>query len=58
MIAAFAYDDLDIEEMPFDRTTVRVVSARTLWLMKKDTWRDKDRIDAAALAQRFGFEEG
>lgn len=24
---SFAYDDLDIEEMPFDRTTVRVVSA-------------------------------
>lgn len=54
---AFKHDDLEVEEFPFDDTTVRLVSAKTLWLMKKGTLRYKDQIDAAALAEQFGFRE-
>lgn len=53
---AFAFDDLDIEVKRFEDTPVRVVSARTLWHLKKVTVRPADRIDAEALAERFGFE--
>lgn len=54
---AVRYSDLEIEVKPFDGTPVRVVTARTLWRLKKDTIRPGDRIDAAVLAERFGFEE-
>ncbi len=54
---AFAWKDLEIEEKSFDGVPVRVVSPRTLWRMKRDTVRPGDRLDAALLAQRFGFVE-
>jgi hypothetical protein len=54
---AFTFADLEIEERLFEGVPVRVVTARTLWRLKKDTVRPADRIDAAALAERFGFEE-
>ena len=54
---AFHYRDLDFEIKRFDGVPVRVVSSRTLWKLKKDTVRPGDRIDAEALADRFGFEE-
>lgn len=54
---AFGYEDLDIEERDYDGVVVRVVTARTLWRMKKDTARPTDRFDAAVLAERFGFSE-
>jgi len=54
---AFRYDDLDIEERDDEGIPVRVVTARTLWRMKKDTTRAADRIDADVLAERFGFRE-
>lgn len=53
---AFGYQDLDIEEREYDGIMVRVVTARTLWRLKKDTTRPTDRIDAELLAERFGFE--
>lgn len=34
--------------------SVRVATPRTLYRMKKDTVRPQDRLDAAALLQRFG----
>lgn len=52
---AFRYEDLEFEEKVYDGVAVRVVTARTLWRMKKDTVRPADRFDADALAQRFGF---
>jgi hypothetical protein len=55
---AFRYADLDIEVKTFEGTPVRVVTPRTLWLMKKDTLRATDRYDAEVLAERFGFGEG
>jgi hypothetical protein len=54
--AAFAYEDLDIEEREYEGVVVKVVTARTLWRLKKDTSRPTDRIDAELLAERFGFE--
>ena len=54
---AFEYADLDIEERDYDGVPVRVVTARTLWRMKKDTTRPTDRFDANVLADRFGFRE-
>lgn len=54
---AFAFDSLEIEEKRVGNVTVRVVTPRTLWQMKKDTIRPIDRIDAERLASRFGFED-
>jgi len=54
---AFQYEELDIEEREYEGVPVRVVTARTLWQMKKDTTRPADRFDADALAERFGFRE-
>jgi hypothetical protein len=52
---AFRYEDLDIEERDYEGVPVKVVTARTLWRMKKDTSRPADRFDADVLAERFGF---
>jgi hypothetical protein len=54
---AFRYSDLDVETKAFDGVPVRVVTPRTLWLMKKGTVRPTDRYDADVLAERFGFRE-
>lgn len=54
--AAFAFEDLDVVRVPFDGLTVSVVTPRTLYLMKRDTVRLKDRADAEALRQRFGLD--
>jgi hypothetical protein len=54
---AFRWADLEVEERNYEGGPVRVVTARTLWKMKKDTVRPTDRIDADLLARRFGFEE-
>lgn len=54
---AITYSDLEIEVKRYDDVPVRVVTPRTLWLMKKDTVRPLDRLDAAMLAERFGLEQ-
>jgi hypothetical protein len=54
---AFRYEDLEVEEKDYGGVSVRVVTPRTLWRMKKDTVRASDRFDAAVLAERFGFQE-
>jgi hypothetical protein len=53
---AFTFADLACERIPFENLTVTVVSPRTLYEMKRDTVRPKDRIDAAWLRERFGLE--
>ncbi len=52
---AYDYDGLAAERLPFDGIEVTVVTPQTLFEMKKDTVRYKDRIDAAALAERYGL---
>lgn len=54
---AFTFADLEVVRAPFEDLTVSVVSPRTLYLMKRDTVRLKDRADAALLKERFGIEE-
>ena len=54
---AFRFEDLENETKTFEGLKVRVVSPRMLWRLKKDTIRPGDRMDAAALAERFGYEE-
>ncbi len=54
---AFAFADLEIERAPFDGLTVSVVTARTLYRMKKDTMRLKDKADAEMLRRRFNLDD-
>ncbi len=54
---AFAFSDLEVERMPLGDLMVSVVSARTLYRMKRDTVRLKDRADAALLKERFEIED-
>jgi len=53
---AMSYSALEIEVKTYDDVPVRVVTPHTLWLLKKDTVRPIDRLDAAMLAERFGLE--
>jgi len=54
---AFRFDTLESEELLIDGIRVRVATPRMLYEMKKDTVRPQDRVDAAALRERFGIEE-
>lgn len=54
---AFAFADLETERVPLGDLMVSVVTPRTLYEMKKDTVRLRDRADAEALRVRFGFGE-
>ena len=54
---AFAFGDLEFEILEVEGVRVRVATPRMLYLMKKDTVRGQDRLDAAMLKQRFGLEE-
>ena len=54
---AFTFWDLELERVPYQDLTVTVVSPRTLYKMKKDTVRLKDRADAELLRQRFHLEQ-
>ena len=55
--SAFSFADLSSERLPFGDLLVTVVTARTLYRMKRDTIRLKDRADAEMLKQRFKLEE-
>lgn len=54
---AFAFSDLETQRVPFGDLTVTVVSARTLYRMKKGTMRLKDRADAELIRQRFHLKD-
>jgi hypothetical protein len=53
---AFAFSDLETVRVPFGELTTTVVTPRTLYRMKKDTVRLKDRADAEALRRQFHLE--
>jgi hypothetical protein len=53
---AFTFADLETERVPFDDLTATVVTPQTLYRMKKDTVRLKDRADAELLRRRFRLE--
>lgn len=53
---AFSFADLETQRVPFDGLTVTVVTPGTLYRMKKDTVRLKDRADAELLRRQFGAD--
>jgi acylphosphatase len=53
---AFRFADLQTERLPYDDLTVTVVTPRTLYDMKKNTVRGKDRLDADVLQREFDLE--
>jgi hypothetical protein len=53
---ALSFADLETERVPYGDLTVTVVTPATLYKMKKDTVRGKDRIDADVLRQNFNLE--
>lgn len=54
---AFTFDGLETARVRFDDLEVTAVTPRTLYRMKRDTVRLKDRADAELLKQRFRLEE-
>jgi len=54
---AFRFEDLEIERKLIGNLEVSVVSARTLYRMKRDTVRLRDKADAALLRERFALED-
>jgi hypothetical protein len=55
--SAFGFEDLETERIPFDEIMITVATPKTLYRMKKDTLRIKDRGDAELLRKRFNIEE-
>jgi hypothetical protein len=55
---AFGFDDLEVERVPAGSLTITVVTPQTLYRMKRDTVRLRDRDDAQRLARAFGFDLG
>ncbi len=53
---AFRFEELESLRLVVDGTEVSVATPRQLFRMKRDTVRDRDRIDAAALARAFDLE--
>ena len=54
---AFAFADLQVVRIPFEDITISVASPATLYKMKRDTVRLKDKADAELLRRRFRLED-
>ena len=54
---AFRFEDLDAVRLPFGDLEISVASPATLYRMKRNTVRLKDRADAALLKERFRLPE-
>ena len=54
---AYTFADLTVERVALDELTVSVVTPQTLYEMKRDTVRLKDKADAHALKERFGLKD-
>ena len=52
---AFAFEDLDVEQVTAGDVSITVVAPETLYRMKRDTVRLRDRDDAQRLARAYGF---
>lgn len=53
---AFTFEDLEVQRLPAGGVTITVVTPETLYRMKRDTVRLRDRDDAQRLARAFGFD--
>jgi hypothetical protein len=54
---AFRFEDLVIDPVALGATTIAVVSAETLYRMKRDTVRLRERDDAQPLVEAFEFDD-
>ena len=54
---AFRYETIESEELLLDGIRVRVATPSMLFLMKKDTVRPQDRLDAEQLRRLFQLED-
>ena len=54
---AFGFDDLEVMTVNVGETTLHVVTPRTLYQMKRDTVRPRDRDDAERLRRAFGLDD-
>jgi hypothetical protein len=52
----FRFEDLELERLQAGEVTISVVTPETLFRMKRDTVRLRDRDDAQRLARAFGFD--
>jgi len=52
----FDFDDLEIERVGVGSSTIAVVTPATLYRIKRDTVRPRDRDDAQRLADAFGLD--
>lgn len=51
------FEDLETQEIEIEGVRARVVTPRTLYWLKKGTVRDKDRMDAANIKEKFALSE-
>lgn len=54
---AFAFDDLEASAYTYGDVDVRVATPTTLYRMKRDTVRLRDKADAQVLKEKFGLKE-
>ena len=54
---AFRYEELESNLLTIDGVHIRVATPRMLYLMKHNTVRPQDRIDAEAIRQQFDLDE-
>ncbi len=54
---AFRYPDIECDILRVEGLSIRVATPRMLYLMKRDTVRPQDRLDAQVLKERFRIEE-
>jgi hypothetical protein len=54
---AFRFEDLEALRIPFEELVVSVASPATLYRMKRDTVRLKDKADAELLKERFKLDD-
>ncbi len=53
----FHFEDLEVERVRAGDVTITVVTPATLYRMKRDTVRMRDRDDALRLARAFGLDD-
>ncbi len=54
---AYRFEDLELDRVEVGDVTITVVTPETLYRMKRDTVRLRDRDDAQRLARAFGFDQ-
>ena len=53
----FSFDDVEAGPVELGDVTARVATPHMLYVMKRDTLRPQDQVDAQALRDKFGLED-